>query len=180
MTAPDAEGHDPGAVICRPETVVLSPEAYTKKKLVHKLVLINTCHPLHMWMTETCQDAVSWASRLLSPGVHGPCVLGSKQLIPVGDHFQLGLTVMCKKAAKAGLSPSLSEHLVVLGNCPICLICLQIQDQMNPALGTFLSNICCKDSCQNRAARVKMFCVTQGQENIRSGTSYQTSQKLQT
>lgn len=35
-------------------------------------------------------------------------------------------------------------------------------------------------TCQNRAAHVKMFCVTQGQENIRSVTSYQTSQKLQT
>ncbi|CAN0438081.1 unnamed protein product [Rangifer tarandus platyrhynchus] len=125
----------------------------------------------HMWMTETCQDAVSRASRLLSPGVNGPCVLGSKQLIPVGDHCQLGLMVMCKKAAKAGLSPSVSEHLVVLGNCPICLICLQIQDQMNPALSTFLSNICCKDSCQNRAAHVKMFCVTQGQEKIISQLS---------
>lgn len=134
-----------------------------------------------MWMTETCQDAVSRASRPLSPGVHGPCVLGSKQLIPVGDHCQLGLMVMCKKAAKAGLSPSLSEHLVVLGNCPICLICLQIQDQMNLALSAFLSNICCKDSCHNRAGHGKMFCVTQGQEKIiRSGTSYRTGQKLQT
>lgn len=111
-----------------------------------------------MWMTETCQDAVSWASRLLSPGVHGPCVLGSKQLIPVGDHCQLGLTVMCKKAAKAGLSPSLSEHLVVLCNCPICLICLQIQDQMNPTLGTFLSNICCKDLSEQSSSCEDVLC----------------------
>lgn len=103
--------------------------------------------------------------------MHGPCVLGAKQLIPAGDHCQLGLVVICKKAAKAGLSPSLSEHLVVLGSHPICLICLQIQDQMNPARSTFLSNICCKDSCQTRAGHVKMFCVTQDQEKtIRSGT----------
>jgi len=119
-----------------------------------------------MRMNETCQDAVSQASRPLSPGVHSSCVLGAKHLIPAGDHCQLGLVVMCKKAAKARLSLSLSKHLVVLGNHPICLICLQIQDQMNPALSTFLFNIWCKDSCQTRAGHMKMFCVTQDQEKI--------------
>lgn len=43
-----------------------------------------------------------------------PVVLGAKQLILVGDHCQLGPVVMCKKAAKAGLSQSLFERLVVL------------------------------------------------------------------
>lgn len=41
-----------------------------------------------------------------------PVVLGARQLILVGDHCQLGPVVMCKKAAKAGLSQSLFERLV--------------------------------------------------------------------
>lgn len=44
-----------------------------------------------------------------------PVVLGARQLILVGDHCQLGPVVVCKKAAKAGLSQSLFERLVVLG-----------------------------------------------------------------
>jgi len=50
-----------------------------------------------------------------------PVVLGSRQLILVGDHCQLGPVVMCKKAARAGLSQSLFERLVVLGIRPIRL-----------------------------------------------------------
>lgn len=81
--------------------------------------------------------------------MHGPCVLRAKQLILVDDHCQLGLMVICKKAAKAGLSQSLLEYLVVLGTFPICIIRLQVQDQRYPALSAFLSNIFCKDPCQN-------------------------------
>jgi regulator of nonsense transcripts 1 len=44
-----------------------------------------------------------------------PIVRGSKQVILVGDHCQLGPVIMCKKAAKAGLSRSLFERLVMLG-----------------------------------------------------------------
>lgn len=50
-----------------------------------------------------------------------PVVLGARQLILVGDHCQLGPVVMCKKAARAGLSQSLFERLVVLGIRPIRL-----------------------------------------------------------
>lgn len=50
-----------------------------------------------------------------------PVVLGVKQLILVGDHCQLGPVVMCKKAARAGLSQSLFERLVVLGIRPFRL-----------------------------------------------------------
>ena len=42
-----------------------------------------------------------------------PAVLGAKQLILVGDHCQLGPVDMCKKSAKAGLSQSLFQRLVV-------------------------------------------------------------------
>jgi len=67
-----------------------------------------------------------------------PVVLGARQLILVGDHCQLGPVVMSKKAAKAGLSQSLFERLVVLGIRPIRL---QVQYRMHPALSAFSSNI---------------------------------------
>lgn len=70
----------------------------------------------------------------------------SFQLILVGDHCQLGPVVMCKKAAKAGLSQSLFERLVVLGIRPIRL---QVQYRMHPALSAFPSNIFYEGSLQN-------------------------------
>lgn len=68
------------------------------------------------------------------------------QLILVGDHCQLGPVVMCKKAARAGLSQSLFERLVVLGIRPIRL---QVQYRMHPALSSFPSNIFYEGSLQN-------------------------------
>ncbi|KAF8559842.1 ATP dependent helicase [Imleria badia] len=50
-----------------------------------------------------------------------PLVLGCKQVVLVGDHQQLGPVIMNKKAARAGLTQSLFERLVVLGNRPIRL-----------------------------------------------------------
>lgn len=67
-------------------------------------------------------------------------------MILVGDHCQLGPVVMCKKAAKAGLSQSLFERLVVLGIRPIRL---QVQYRMHPALSAFPSNIFYEGSLQN-------------------------------
>ncbi|XP_013391305.1 regulator of nonsense transcripts 1 [Lingula anatina] len=116
-----------------------------------------------------------------------PVVLGSRQLILVGDHCQLGPVVMCKKAAKAGLSQSLFERLVVLGIRPIRL---QVQYRMHPALSNFPSNIFYEGSLQNgvtAAERTKkqvdfpwpqpdkpmLFYATTGQEELASsGTSY--------
>ena len=75
-----------------------------------------------------------------------PVVLGCRQLILVGDHCQLGPVVMCKKAARAGLSQSLFERLVVLGLRPIRL---QVQYRMHPSLSAFPSNIFYEGSLQN-------------------------------
>eukprot|EP00658_Telonema_sp_P-2_P026925 TRINITY_DN2090_c0_g1_i4.p1 TRINITY_DN2090_c0_g1~~TRINITY_DN2090_c0_g1_i4.p1 ORF type:complete len:812 (-),score=172.65 TRINITY_DN2090_c0_g1_i4:150-2585(-) len=75
-----------------------------------------------------------------------PIVLGAKQLILVGDHCQLGPVVMCKKAAKAGLSQSLFERLVTLGVRPIRL---QVQYRMHPALSEWPSNKFYEGSLQN-------------------------------
>lgn len=116
-----------------------------------------------------------------------PVVLGVKQLILVGDHCQLGPVVMCKKAARAGLSQSLFERLVVLGIRPFRL---EVQYRMHPELSRFPSNFFYEGSLQNGVSaeerklakvdfpwpindRPMFFLVTQGQEEIAgSGTSY--------
>jgi len=67
-----------------------------------------------------------------------PIVMGAKQIVLVGDHCQLGPVVMCKAAAKAGLTQSLFERLVLLGIRPIRL---QVQYRMHPALSEFASNM---------------------------------------
>lgn len=118
-----------------------------------------------------------------------PVVLGCRQLVLVGDHCQLGPVVMCKPAAKAGLSQSLFERLVVLGLRPIRL---QVQYRMHPALSAFPSNIFYEGTLQNGVTaadrtlpstgvdmpwpqldKPRMFWVTLGQEEISaSGTSF--------
>ncbi|GMT27754.1 hypothetical protein PFISCL1PPCAC_19051, partial [Pristionchus fissidentatus] len=75
-----------------------------------------------------------------------PIVRGVRQLILVGDHCQLGPVVMSKKAAKAGLTQSLFERLVMLGNRPIRL---QVQYRMHPVLSAFPSNVFYEGSLQN-------------------------------
>lgn len=116
-----------------------------------------------------------------------PVILGAKQLILVGDHCQLGPVVMCKKAARAGLSQSLFERLVVLGIRPFRL---EVQYRMHPELSRFPSNFFYEGSLQNGVCaderklskmdfpwpvpeKPMLFYVTQGQEEIAgSGTSY--------
>jgi len=65
-----------------------------------------------------------------------PITLGCKQLVLVGDHAQLGPVVMNKKAAKAGLTQSLFERMVLVGVRPQRL---SVQYRMHPALSEFPS-----------------------------------------
>jgi len=93
-----------------------------------------------------------------------PLVLGCKQVVLVGDHQvglgcnflllpftqiflqQLGPVIMNKKAARAGLTQSLFERLVVLINRPIRL---QVQYRMHPCLSEFPSNMFYEGTLQN-------------------------------
>lgn len=75
-----------------------------------------------------------------------PLVLGCKQVVLVGDHQQLGPVIMNKKAARAGLTQSLFERLVLLGNRPIRL---QVQYRMHPCLSEFPSNMFYEGTLQN-------------------------------
>jgi len=54
--------------------------------------------------------------------------------------------VTCKKAANAGLTQSLFERLVVLGNRPFRL---EVQYRMHPELSQFSSNFFYEGSLQN-------------------------------
>lgn len=82
----------------------------------------------------------------LKPECMIPLVLGCKQVVLVGDHQQLGPVIMNKKAARAGLTQSLFERLVVLGNRPIRL---QVQYRMHPCLSEFPSNMFYEGTLQN-------------------------------
>mmetsp|Transcript_6834 Transcript_6834/g.14827 ORF Transcript_6834/g.14827 Transcript_6834/m.14827 type:complete len:1057 (-) Transcript_6834:479-3649(-) len=75
-----------------------------------------------------------------------PLSMGAKQIVFVGDHCQLGPVVMCKAAAKAGLTQSLFERLVLIGLRPIRL---QVQYRMHPILSEFPSNMFYEGSLQN-------------------------------
>jgi regulator of nonsense transcripts 1 len=84
--------------------------------------------------------------RIFFPECMIPLVLGCRQVVLVGDHQQLGPVIMNKKAARAGLTQSLFERLVVLGNRPIRL---QVQYRMHPCLSEFPSNMFYEGSLQN-------------------------------
>ncbi|XP_028967713.1 regulator of nonsense transcripts 1 [Galendromus occidentalis] len=134
----------------------------------------------HSILIDECMQATE-------PECMVPVVLGAKQLILVGDHCQLGPVVMCKGAARAGLSQSLFERLVVLGIRPLRL---EVQYRMHPSLSEFPSNFFYEGSLQNgvyaEERRLKgvdfpfpqpdkpmFFYCCNGQEEIAaSGTSY--------
>ena len=89
---------------------------------------------------------VDEATQAAEPECVIPLVLGCKQVVFVGDHLQLGPVIMNKKAARAGLTQSLFERLVILGNKPIRL---QVQYRMHPCLSEFPSNMFYEGTLQN-------------------------------
>jgi len=92
------------------------------------------------------QVLIDESTQATEPEVLIPLVLGAKQVVLVGDHCQLGPVIMCKKAARAGLSQSLFERLVLLGIKPIRL---QVQYRMHPCLSEFPSNTFYEGTLQN-------------------------------
>lgn len=75
-----------------------------------------------------------------------PLLKGSKHVILVGDHCQLGPVILCKQAAKAGMKMSLFERLVKLKVKPHML---QVQYRMHPKLSEFPSNTFYSGNLQN-------------------------------
>ncbi|TIC60122.1 hypothetical protein E3Q03_03448 [Wallemia mellicola] len=86
------------------------------------------------------------ATQAAEPECTIPLIMGCKQAVLVGDHQQLGPVIMNKKAARAGLTQSLFERLVMLGNRPIRL---QVQYRMHPCLSEFPSNMFYEGTLQN-------------------------------
>lgn len=89
---------------------------------------------------------VDEATQAAEPECMIPLVFGCKQVVFVGDHLQLGPVIMNKKAARAGLTQSLFERLIMLGNKPIRL---QVQYRMHPCLSDFPSNMFYEGTLQN-------------------------------
>ncbi|MCO5598802.1 hypothetical protein L7F22_052901 [Adiantum nelumboides] len=89
---------------------------------------------------------VDEATQAAEPECMIPLVLGCKQVVFVGDHLQLGPVIMNKKAARAGLTQSLFERLIILGNRPIRL---EVQYRMHPCLADFPSNMFYEGTLQN-------------------------------
>eukprot|EP00916_Digyalum_oweni_P024331 GHVL01040223.1.p1 GENE.GHVL01040223.1~~GHVL01040223.1.p1 ORF type:complete len:1030 (+),score=215.97 GHVL01040223.1:85-3174(+) len=86
------------------------------------------------------------ATQATEPECMIPIMNGTKQVILVGDHCQLGPVIMCKTAAKAGVCQSLFERLLYLNNRPIRL---EVQYRMHPALSEFPSVAFYEGSLQN-------------------------------
>lgn len=84
-------------------------------------------------------------SDYFEPASHRTCKCRNSCTI-LGDHCQLGPVVMCKAAAKAGLTQSMFERLVLIGIRPIRL---QVQYRMHPILSEFPSNMFYEGSLQN-------------------------------
>ncbi|EZG43855.1 putative regulator of nonsense transcripts protein 1 [Gregarina niphandrodes] len=76
------------------------------------------------------------ATQATEPECLIPIAKNVSQVVLVGDHCQLGPVIMCKKAAKAGLSLSLFERVIMLGNRPMRL---EVQYRMHPCLSEFPS-----------------------------------------
>lgn len=77
------------------------------------------------------------STQTVEPKLLIPILHGSKQVILVGDHCQLGPNIMSKKVDEAGLGVSMFQRLVQLGMKPVRLL---TQYRMHPALSEFPSN----------------------------------------
>lgn len=86
------------------------------------------------------------STQACEPEVMIPITKGAKQVILIGDHQQLGPVILDKGARKAGLSQSLFERMIALGQIPYRL---EVQYRMHPALSEFPSNMFYEGSLQN-------------------------------
>lgn len=106
-----------------------------------------------------------------------PCAYGASKLIMVGDHKQLGPTILCEEAAKAGLRRSLFERLIQIGIKPFLL---NTQYRMHPDLCMFPSEYFYDGQLRTGAVIPKrldfptnFFYVCHGKEEVsQSGTSF--------
>ncbi|KAI4292359.1 regulator of nonsense transcripts 1 [Pancytospora philotis] len=106
-----------------------------------------------------------------------PCVYGATNLVLVGDHKQLGPTILNKEVVRAGYKQSLFERLLRIGVSPYML---SVQYRMHPDLcqfpseyfyGGLLKTGMSPNRCLNFPSN--FFYVSNGKEEIsQSGTSF--------
>lgn len=106
-----------------------------------------------------------------------PCVYGATNLVLVGDHKQLGPTILSKEVVKCGFKQSLFERLLRIGVAPYLL---SVQYRMHPELCSFPSEYFYAGQLKTGAAGTKclnfpsnFFYISNGKEEIsQSGTSF--------
>lgn len=106
-----------------------------------------------------------------------PCVYGATNLVLVGDHRQLGPTILNKEVVKCGFKQSLFERLLRVGVAPYLL---SVQYRMHPDLCLFPSEYFYGGQLKTGSAASKclnfpsnFFYVSNGREEIsQSGTSF--------
>lgn len=106
-----------------------------------------------------------------------PCVYGAVKLVLVGDHKQLGPTILNKEVVKYGFKQSLFERLLKVGVLPYLL---SIQYRMHPDLCAFPSEYFYNGLLRSGTSTSKVldfpnnfFYVCNGKEEIsQSGTSF--------
>ena len=86
------------------------------------------------------------ATQACEPECILPMLKGTRNVILVGDHAQLGPVIMYKQTVTSGLNMSLFERLIRMGNRPLRL---QYQYRMHPALSVFPSDTFYEGSLQN-------------------------------
>lgn len=118
---------------------------HLKKKIVQQVidkhdVICATCvSSAHELLQGICFPMVliDEASQSIEPATIIPIMKGSRQLVLVGDHYQLPPTVVSYEASKNGLSLSLFERLIESGLKPEILL---YQYRMHPYISLFPSN----------------------------------------
>ncbi|EQB60627.1 regulator of nonsense [Vairimorpha apis BRL 01] len=108
---------------------------YLKRQLLHHADVITcTCVTAGQKMFNRLKFScvlIDEAVQSTEPLSIIPLVYGCTKLILVGDHKQLGPTILSKKVAKAGFKQSLFERLITIGVFPYKL---SLQYRMHPDL----------------------------------------------
>ena len=91
-------------------------------------------------------------SQATEPECLVPLLKGARQVVLVGDHYQLGPVVMDRFAAKAGLKQSLFERFVKIGLVPSVL---RVQYRMHPKLAEYPSKAFYSGSLESDGSTLK-------------------------
>lgn len=127
-------------------------DLYRKKEknvLQNADIICCTCAGSGDWRLDNlnfCAVLIDESTQASEPETLIPITRGTKRVVLVGDHQQLGPVILNQQAANAGLKQSLFERLIFLNHKPIRL---EVQYRMHPCLSEFPSNMFYDGSLQN-------------------------------